>query len=151
MDISFSVNGDPIPQGSKTAFVRGGKAVIVDGKGAGIKKHKDWRAAVKSAAETAQAEETWTTWDGPAEVHLWFYMAKPKSKPIWKVYPDTKPDIDKLIRSILDSITGNLISNDSRVVKVVAEKVFAEPTKQGVFVKVITLDDKTANPHDRLF
>jgi Holliday junction resolvase RusA-like endonuclease len=41
-----------------------------------------------------------------------------------KIFCDKKPDIDKLIRSTFDSMTGVLYRDDSQVVQVRATKVY---------------------------
>jgi Holliday junction resolvase RusA-like endonuclease len=51
---------------------------------------------------------------------------------------DTKrPDLDKLIRAILDGITGILIEDDSQVVNITATKQYAQANEQhGVLIEL---------------
>ena len=52
--------------------------------------------------------------------------APPKSWPLAKVYADTKPDLDKLTRAVLDSLTdAGVFTDDSRVVWLNVAKVAA--------------------------
>jgi crossover junction endodeoxyribonuclease RusA len=123
--IEFRVYGTPAPQGSKTAFVRGGRAVVVDGSSTtGRQKLSSWRAEVaREAANIASGELL----EGPIGVEINFVMPKPKSAPKGKVFCDKKPDIDKLVRSTFDSMTGVLYRDDSQVVQVRATKVYSKP------------------------
>lgn len=115
-DVTFRVDGVPIPQGSKKAYVRGRRAVIVDDNAALL---KPWRAEVAKAADVG------LTFDCPVEVRLLFEMPRPK-KPKFNV-PATKPDIDKLARAILDGMKdGGLLFEDSRVVKLAIEQIYSE-------------------------
>jgi crossover junction endodeoxyribonuclease RusA len=64
--------------------------------------------------------------DGPVEVSIVFYLEKPASRPKGVVFADRKPDIDKLVRSVLDSLTdAGVLREDSRVVDLHALKLYA--------------------------
>ena len=55
-----------------------------------------------------------------------FIFVKPKSTPK-KVRLNTKrPDLDKLIRAVLDGITDVLIPDDAQVISITAGKEYAE-------------------------
>lgn len=114
------VEGTPIPQGSKTGYVRGGRAVLVDAN----KRLKPWRAAVRSAAEEAIRDDEWATLDEPCRVRLAFTMPRPK-RPRW-VLPAVKPDLDKLTRAVFDALTdAGVWTDDSRVVSLQVDKIYA--------------------------
>lgn len=136
--IELRVYGVPAPQGSKTAFVRGGRAVVVDGSSqTGRQKLSSWRAEVSREAQNERPAEPIV---GPVAVSIRFYMPKPKSAPKGKVYCDKKPDIDKLIRSTFDSMTGVIYNDDSQVVSVTATKIYATPdTPSGASIIVSPL------------
>lgn len=124
----LNVLGVPAPQGSKTGVYRGGRVVLIEGGSAtGRQKHQAWREAVAwSAAQLATAGPVPD--DAPVQVELEFFMPKPKSRPKNAVWADRKPDLDKLIRSTLDGLgDGGLLRHDSRVVRVVASKRYAQP------------------------
>lgn len=115
--IQFTVYGKPVPQGSSKAFyVKAlGRAVITSDN----KRLKPWRQQITDTA-MAQAGEAIED-SRPVEVLLEFYFARPKSAKK-RVGMTVKPDIDKLIRAILDGITGVLFRDDSQVVSVIASK-----------------------------
>jgi crossover junction endodeoxyribonuclease RusA len=135
----FRVYGVPAPQGSKTAFVRGGRAVVVDGSSTtGRQKLSSWRAEVAREAVNVGNGEPLL---GPVGVEINFVMPKPQSAPKGKVFCDKKPDIDKLIRSTFDSMTGVLYKDDSQIVQVKATKVYASPEEPpGAFIRIYVKD-----------
>lgn len=123
---TFSVNGRPAPQGSKK-YVGNGRYVESS------KYLVPWRKAVREAAVANFVGDPWAT---PVRVRIVFRMAKPQ-KPKFADFPATKPDIDKLVRSCLDAVTGVCFVDDSLVVSVEADKVFAdEPGADFWFVTV---------------
>ena len=142
-EVSFYVAGDPIPQGSKTGFVnpKTGGVIITEGKGKGAVRHKQWRASVAKAAQQWAEDNGHVSYDCPVEVTLTFFMPKPKSKKKWKIYPDVRPDIDKLTRSILDSLTGPIFVEDGRVCKLVVSKWYEGEMVPGVHITVDALEE----------
>ena len=124
--VSFTVVGLPAPQGSKSAFVRGGRAVIVDGSSkAGRQKHLNWREDVTSEAISAQELRGGDQFVGPVSVHIEFFMPLPASDRHRTLHA-TKPDIDKLVRSVLDSLTTSaIIRDDSQVSALHVTKQYA--------------------------
>lgn len=129
MSATFFVEGLPIQQGSKKAFVVGGKARMVEAKD---KELQPWRAAVKAAAEAADLrldEET------PARVDLLFYLPRPKS--VKREFPITAADLDKLTRAINDALTkSRIIHDDSRIVTSTQKKRYADNRPIGVLIRV---------------
>lgn len=126
-----------MPQGSKNAYVRGGRAVLVDAN----PRLKAWRAQVRAAAEAAIAEGGWETLDEPCRVHLDFTMPRPK-RPRWGV-PAVKPDLDKLTRAVFDALTdAGVWKDDSRVVSMEVTKRYEDDEAvPGVWVEVESLGE----------
>lgn len=123
---AFEILGDPYPQGSKSVF--NGHAVEGTSK-TGRAKHKTWRAAV---VETCRDHAPPTPHDGPLELQVTFRLAQPSNRrkadrllAAMDGSPSTvKPDLDKLIRGLLDGMTqGGLIRDDARVHLIIARKV----------------------------
>ena len=131
MTYDLLIPGVPAPQGSKSAVVRGTRAVLIEGASAtGRAKHRAWRHAVAAAAlEHVHTRGREPVPDGPLHVTLTFSMPKPRSKPKRVRWTSVKPDLDKLIRATLDGLAdgGLLPHGDSRVVSVEATKRYAEP------------------------
>lgn len=121
--ISFFVPGVPKPQGSKRAFVHRstGRAVLIESAGAPL---KDWRGDVKRFALDAMNGQP--PLQGPVGMLLEFRLPRPKSHPKTKVtYPVTRPDLDKLARSVLDAVTSVCFEDDSQVTRLVVWKKWA--------------------------
>ena len=92
--VAFDVIGLPAPQGSKSAFVRGGRAVIVEGSSkSGRDKHAAWRAAVADGARKALVEAV-DPFLGPTEVVMVFYLPLPASDPHRTLHTSV-PDLDR--------------------------------------------------------
>lgn len=130
--IQFWVPGAPAPQGSKRHV--GGGRMIESSKAVG-----PWRERVALVAHSAMvAADLSGPYLGAATVDLQFVMPRPKSAPKAKVLPATKrPDIDKLARSCLDSLTHVCVQDDAQVVGLTATKrvaLFGE--EPGVLVTV---------------
>jgi len=90
------------------------------------KKLPAWRSAVSEAARLAMASDLqWVEpFDKPVKIAITFFMPRP-AKPKWVKYPGSKPDLDKLIRSVFDSLTaGKIWLDDSLVVEVHAQKLW---------------------------
>lgn len=124
--LEFRVKGLPAPQGSKRAFVRNGRASLVEMAGASL---KAWRQDVTVAAIGAMRANDWYTLDAPVEVHIGFALARPKSRPHddWHA---VRPDIDKLCRAVLDALTtAKVWEDDSRVADLKAWKRYADPAE----------------------
>lgn len=128
--ISFRVYGVPAPQGSKR-HVGGGRMIESS------KKVGPWRAAVIAAAISARLAGGPHEIAGAVSVDITFYRARPGShynskkqlKPHAPDYPNTTPDLDKLVRSTFDALTDSgVITDDARVVELYATKVFTEKT-----------------------
>lgn len=100
------VEGEPAPQGSKKAFTnpKTGKTILVESSA----KVKPWRAAVAAAYPQEPL-------DGPVMVSIEFLLRRPKS--VRRDLPFVQPDLDKLIRSTLDGLTGRAYHDDAQVVR----------------------------------
>lgn len=126
--VSFVVRGTPIPQGSKGVTVtKNGKPTLFDVNAAPLRR---WRKAIAFEAEMNRG--TWLR-QSPLHVHLIFQLPAPKSKFDGDWVP-VKPDIDKLVRAVLDGLTdGGAFIDDAQVVSIQAEKRYGEP---GVIIRV---------------
>jgi len=128
--IQFFVAGIPQQQGSSRAFIPKGwnRAVITSDN----PKLKGWRQVV---AGVAQEHRPVVLIEGGVEISLIFHMPKPTSLAKKGFTLHTKrPDLDKLIRGILDALTGVIWKDDSQVWHVEAMKRYSD--SPGVEVKV---------------
>ena len=125
--VSFRVYGVPVPQGSKNVY----RGRLVEAQG---KKLKDWREAVKKAAEDNYQGELI---EGPVELQVIFYITKPKT--VKREFPTVPADLDKLIRAIGDALSGSVYKDDSQIISITADKRYGDPAGA-----VITILKKTA-------
>lgn len=140
-EITFEVEGLPMPQGSHTAVSRGGKpALIPAGTSTSRKAFATWRGLVADAAADMVPDDG--PLDGPLEVSVTFRLPMPGSRNAdtrragW-AWAATKPDLDKLVRAVGDSlVAGGLIRDDARIVRITAEKVEINGTWCGAEIAV---------------
>ena len=118
--IQFRVYGEPAPQGSKT--IMRGRLVETS------KKLPAWRKAVKEAADQV---DFYTESD--VDVLIIFFLKKPKTSK--RQRPSVKPDIDKLIRAVGDSLSGSVIKDDAQIVTIGARKEYAD--EPGALITVV--------------
>lgn len=143
MTIAFSVDGIPVPKGSARSYVskRGKLSTVQDNKDRLI----PWEAAVGWRARAAGLRPT----DAPCIVSAVFRMPRPKShygarglRPSAPRHHAIRPDTDKLIRAILDALTGIAWMDDSQVVDLHPVKRYVEDGEvAGVDVVVTRLEE----------
>jgi len=138
-ELSFTVPGVPIPQGSKRLGRHGTRFVVLDDNDA---KLRPWRRAVALVARQAARRTDTCPWDGPVLLALTFVMPRPKTA-AKRLLPHVKPDLSKLIRAVEDSLTeGGVWTDDSRVVAISATKRYAcELIPVGVHVEVTRINE----------
>lgn len=115
-----TVLGPPVPYGDKRAFVVGGKAVMIP---ANRERLATWRSELQTACLVDRPEQPVTD---PVRVTVEIWFARPKTHfrtgrrshelredaPRWQ---QTKPDGDKVLRAVMDCLTGIWVQDDSRV------------------------------------
>lgn len=132
--VAFNVKGAPVPQGSVVAHAarrKDGSHYATIHYEVGTKLHA-WRRAIGVAAREVWGDELTF---GPVALTISFQIARPLShyrgleKLIRESHigdvPDGRPDLDKLIRAVLDSLTDIVYADDAQVTYVVASKVYA--------------------------
>lgn len=136
MSLRFFVAGKPVPQGSKKHV--GNNRMVEMGVGL-----EPWRESIRWAA--MQAGRVGPVGlvrysDGPMMVDLEFVMPRPMSTPKTKPTPPAvkRPDLDKLIRAVLDALSSaGTWKDDSQVVQISASKRIAETNEAaGVHIYV---------------
>ncbi len=130
-EVSFSITGDPASQGSHA--IMNGRIVQVNSK-----KHKAWRTAIVNEV-IATLPADWEPIDGPCELIVNFYMPKPAS--VKRSAPSVAPDLDKLVRSVGDALAiAGVYSDDSRITRISARKLYAQGIEPGATITVATLE-----------
>ena len=119
LSLPFTVYGVPRPQGSKR-HVGNGRMVESSQHVA------EWRDLVALTASVEQAGRPLI--EGPVIVDIIFGFGLPK-RPGKRRSQDPhaqRPDLDKLVRAVLDALTGVMYTDDSQVVELSARKVWVE-------------------------
>ena len=109
--ISFRVNGLPVPQGSMKVIH--GRVLHSQGSALAV-----WRSTIGWEAKVAGA----TPHGLPVRITIIFIMPRPKT--VKRPYPTVAPDLDKLVRGVLDGLTGIAYEDDAQVVEIHAHKVY---------------------------
>jgi len=140
--LRFIVPGLPVAQGSMRAFaMKNGRYALT---ATNAKRLKPWRLEMKAAAAAA------LNGDGPyaAEVRLELAFCFPRpmghfgkrglrpSAPLWMF---RRPDLDKLVRAVLDALTdAGVLRDDAQVNEIHAQKRYCRDGEPpGVSVAVI--------------
>lgn len=135
--ISFTVYGTPVPQGSMKPFYNKhlGHAILTSDN----KKLKPWRQEVALTATCAMGEAHTPMIRKPEAIFLEanFYFSKPKSVKKTITQKTTKPDADKLLRSLGDALTGICFEDDSQICEVHVRKLFGVPERAEIRVTQI--------------
>lgn len=121
------IQGDPVPQGSMRAFPSGGMA------------HTNKNQLMGFRSDVATQWGTAPMREGAIHITCVFTFARPKSHYLpanrnrlhaaLRTDAPTvhikQPDVDKLIRAVLDALTGRAYADDAQVIDVTGMKVWA--------------------------
>ena len=123
----FFVSGTPIPQGSMKVI----RGHIIHTRARDLTL---WRNNIATCARSNGDSLS----IGAVEIFLTFVLKKPKT--VTRKEPFVRPDLDKLIRAVLDALTGVSYVDDQQVVEISANKVYADNTSdEGVWISVYEL------------
>ncbi|NBK24685.1 MAG: RusA family crossover junction endodeoxyribonuclease [Spirochaetia bacterium] len=119
------VDGVPVPKGSTKSFVINGKAATTNAN----PKTKDWQNRISLQAQTCRGDSYIPKTDrGDDGVGLIvrFMFPRPKSDKRGKRLATVKPDLDKLVRTIGDALTGVVFDDDSQIISICASKDYVD-------------------------
>jgi Holliday junction resolvase RusA-like endonuclease len=137
-DLTFTIYGDPVQQGSKTSGVsKNGKLYTRENT---AKKLKPWRAhAIEVAQKLKTTPDGIPMFPGAVTIKALFFFARPlnhfgtgrnsnilkASAPIWR---ESTPDGDHLDRALWDAIKqAGLVRDDAKFVSWTGEKLYGDP------------------------
>jgi Holliday junction resolvase RusA-like endonuclease len=127
-EIRFFVAGEPQPKGSTRSFyVKKLERVVTTTTN---KNTKQWQLRIATEAQRANESRGISFYKPDKgygyEVEAMFLFIRPKSLPK-KVRSNTKrPDLDKLVRALLDGLADILLPDDSQVVSIKASKRYIQ-------------------------
>jgi Holliday junction resolvase RusA-like endonuclease len=110
------------PQGSKKAFMIGGKPVLVEAS----KDLKTNRLQLTQLIIAKCAEQGWRMVEAqtPVSLSIVFIIRKPAS--VKRDYPAVRPDVDKLARFVLDAASGVIYEDDAQVINLDLMKQYGD-------------------------
>jgi Holliday junction resolvase RusA-like endonuclease len=120
--IQFRVDGKPVPQGSMSAV----NGHIFHSQGSAL---ATWRASIAIAARYAGAKPS----AQPISMTMVFIFQKPKT--VTRSEPTVPPDLDKLIRAVLDGLTAVAYKDDAQVTEIRAIKIYGD--RPGVEIQIV--------------
>jgi crossover junction endodeoxyribonuclease RusA len=128
--VKFWVGGIPVPQGSKRIVQPPGvkRTLLIDVNG---KQLRAWRDTVARAALVHLDD-----WTEVVPIYLYLEFHLPRGKTVTRLRPHVRPDLDKLCRAVLDSLSGIAYRDDSQVVHITASKLYAGAEGPGVDIEV---------------
>lgn len=132
--VRIVVRGIPASQGSKRHV---GNGIMVESSRA----VGPWREAVR--AETQRAMNGQPPIKGALLVDVGFALPRPKSLAKRIRYPSKRPDLDKLVRAVLDGVTaGGAWADDAQVAQLFARKSYADPEgSPGCVIRIQRLEE----------
>lgn len=131
--ITAWVPGKPQPQGSKKGFIINGKVVLVESS----KGLKPWRNKIR---EVVEHSENYKKLSGAIHVSVSFYFKQAKTNKTTSHVQ--KPDVDKCLRAVLDSLTGSVYDDDAQVVSVSCWKSWGKENVEGVNISIWEVDSE---------
>ena len=127
----FFVTGEPIPQGSMSYF----NGHVVDQKHTRLKM---WRNVIRFHCASNKVKPLL---DQAVQLDLIFYLHKGKT--VKRALPYVKPDLDKLVRGVMDALSGFAFKDDAQVTSFgTVSKIYGKRT--GVRIRIRpapTIDD----------
>ncbi|HSS11563.1 MAG TPA: RusA family crossover junction endodeoxyribonuclease [Acidimicrobiales bacterium] len=137
--VELRVWGEPQPQGNKTPVrAKDGRVLLLEGRRPEARRQfRDWREGVRATAiDWANTGDRRCFTGEPVEVRIVLYLTKPKSLPKWRWIPRTRPDVDKLARSVLDGLTGVIFVDDGQVCDLHVLKRYVCDQRPGAIIRV---------------
>lgn len=135
----FFAYGVPVPQGSMVPAImwpKGGGQPMPYLRSDNAGALRKWRGVITGMAKVVHNGRP--PIDSPVAVYLEFSLPRPKS--VRRAHHSVKPDVDKLVRAVLDGLTkARVWVDDSRVVSLAAHKLYGDIP--GVWIVVRTLQD----------
>ena len=135
--LSYFVPGRPVPKQSYRASKFGGYQP---------KRVTDFKKVAQLIANNAAKKQGWKKADGPLLLKLVFRFRCPSSarkadRLIYR-WRKERPDLDNLLKSIIDSLSQSLMEDDSQICCVVSIKIIAKQgDPEGTSVTLETLGD----------
>jgi len=93
---------------------------------------KTFATAVQWAAK--QAGVTMIEKGRGVSLQVVYGFERPKGRDRWRLDPCVRPDVDKLVRALLDALTGIAYHDDGQVVALSVRKIYAPTVRAKVII-----------------
>jgi Holliday junction resolvase RusA-like endonuclease len=154
--IAFTIPAEPVAQGRPRATTIGGFTRLYQ-----PTETVKWQQQVRLFAVEAMSQLEGEPIQGPVALNLAFYLPRPgrlihKRRPMPPCLADHKPDLDNLVKAILDGVNGVAFQDDRQVVQIMARKFYAAGSGYGdtrprveVVIEEVT-EDNASDRDERL-
>lgn len=130
MKIEFTIYGNPIPKArARTVRLKNGMTTTYT-----PKKTESWEDMIRLQILKHKPEKLI---DGAMALKATFFLQRGKSIPKKREYPETKPDLDNLLKCLTDAMEGIIYTNDSRIVDEAVGKRYGDPPRVEVYLEEI--------------
>jgi len=123
--VEFIVPGPPATKGSTVSFVGKLGRIVTKTDCRGL---KAWSESVGWAAKFTRLQLA--NDDTPVRITAVFQFPHPTR--VARLWPTVRPDLDKLLRALLDALTGVAYADDAQVVELTAQKVYGADARTTV-------------------
>ena len=124
----YTIIGNPIPQGRPRFYNRGRFTGCYDPE---ISKNAKHDIRMQLLAQNP------IKLDGPLKIVLHFHLKRPKSLPKRITYHIKKPDIDNLIKLLLDALRDICWHDDNQIVELIARKDYGEDLRTEITISEV--------------
>lgn len=135
--VHFVVYARPEPQGSARAFIVNGRASVTSANKNLKPYRQELSQTAKAALSEAGIEQPMAGKHVPVSLVLDFYYHKPPSVPKKRTHIAVKPDLDKIVRSTVDALTGIIYLDDAQVVELSVRKHYGLEEKAEISATII--------------
>ena len=94
---------------------------------------KDWKLWIRYCVLAQSPKQPSLA---PMILRATFWMPRPKSLPKSVLYHTKKPDVDNLLKSCKDALTGIFFRDDAQIIRVEGEKRYAVVQSPGVVIEL---------------
>lgn len=128
--VHLTVYGHPVPKArARTVRAKNGRPITFT-----PAETEMWENSIRSQALNVRPEKLL---DGPLCLDVSFFLLRPKSRPKKEKYPDRKPDLDNLVKSVKDALEGIIYTNDSRITDEVVRKRYGDPPRVEITIRPV--------------
>lgn len=132
--IDFWIEGTPIAKARIRAFRKGRYIGVYT-----PDKSRSWEDFIKFQSLGYKPEKLP---EDPVIIFASFYLPRPKSLPKKIIHHTKRPDLDNLLKSVLDALQGLFFKNDSQIIQLTGSKVYNDRVGVQIELSYLNLDER---------